>query len=169
MPRSGITREQVEADFAVWGIPVAVRKTPPKRGGPEHSFHSACADLLALLIGPAGKINKLGVTWRSFDQGQKRARKGKNGKWINPEGAKAKRRGVRAGVSDMMVQWEPHELAWPELKVIGRDTSDAQDEFHAVQRHYGARTVVIWNNQGVGALEQFLRKSGCPLLRRIHT
>jgi len=150
-------------------IPIAPKAAAkPKRQEPEHEYQISLVKHLTLVIGPPGNShNEDGVSWRAFDQGQKRsiivtARDGTQ-KRINPEAAKAKARGVRRGVTDFWFRW-PGALAWIELKAE-TDTSDDQDDFMSLQASYGDHVAVFRAEQGIEPVEAWLRACGCPMRR----
>lgn len=165
LPRAFVMEQLAEAGYAPAEAPKRRKGAKPAFDpGPEHRFHMDVRDLLVALIGPASnKRNRLGVTWRTLDQGQKRSIITASGKRINPEASRAKARGVVRGVSDIWIRWTGC-MGWIELKAKNNDTSDDQDAFAELMRSYGDFAEAVWDYEGVGRVERLLRAWGCPLL-----
>ncbi|MDF7673518.1 VRR-NUC domain-containing protein [Acetobacteraceae bacterium ESL0709] len=93
----------------------------------EDDLHKAVASLLTVIIAEQGKLSPLGVWWCSIEH--------RNAKSAR-EGARRKRRGVIAGIPDIMIGYD-HRSFWIELKTDKGTLSTTQKCFHAVLRASG--------------------------------
>jgi hypothetical protein len=170
MGRSGVTRAQVEADFAEWGIPVAPppkRKNPPRQLEPEESVHLATASYLRQAIAHEGHASRDGVMWWTYEMAHK-ARKitTRSGKQISLESIRRKARGCIAGLHDISVIYQGRyhgiELKRPKGGVV----SVMQDKHHHAIEACGGRTAICTS---VEEVERQLRKWGVPLHASVMT